>query len=162
MDNWSNWFFLIVAWVLSIPTAIIINLATPSIDTYLKNRSLSFRERQIKAILIRYINIKNMREYPAVRFKASHSSLNKLMWLNFISPIITLGLFIVINILLPDKSLVRDVLEFIASFPVYYVTIFAAIDMSNWFSIRFFDSFKKRTIKKLRKLGCNPKDYGIE
>jgi len=26
----------------------------------------------------------------------------------------------------------------------------------------YFESFKRRTIKKLIKLGCNPKDYGME
>jgi hypothetical protein len=49
---------------------------------------------------------------------------------------------------------------------MYYATVMIIREMfNNLANLRdfvYFDSFKRRTIKKLKRLGCNPRDYGIE
>jgi len=148
MDNRDNLIFLALAWLLSIPTGILINLVTPSIDTYLKNRSLSAKERKIKIVLIRYINIKNLKEHPVFIDKTP-----VFLWLPFVS----VGLIFLILTLFPNFSWFRVIIEIIASIPMYYSIILMNKDMANRLDFFFFDRFKRRTIKKLKKLGCNPR-----
>jgi len=123
------------------------------VDTYLKNRSLSTRERKIKALLIRYINIKNQKEYNNIRYQSP-----SLEWL----PLISVGLLFIVFKLFPEFTWFRPILMFIVSIPMYYFMIRINQGLANLRDSVYFENFKRRTIKKLIKLGCNPKDYGIE
>lgn len=159
MENWDNWIFLALSVLLSIPVGIFVNLVTPSIDTYLKNRSLSANERQIKTLLIRYINIKNQKEHRLYGFRTPMFLGQPLIfWLPFIS----IGLIIVIFELLPNFGWFSDFLMIIAYLPMYYSSVLMFKGLADMRDLASFDGFKRRTIKKLKKLGCNPRDYGIE
>jgi hypothetical protein len=146
----KEWFILALAWLLAIPGGIITN----RLDDYLKNRSLTTRERKIKALLIRYINIKNRKENNYLRYEIPTAW----SWLPFVS----IGLLFIIFILFPDFTWFRLILVFIVCILVYYSMILLSQGIANSWDTIFFERFKRRIIKKLRKLGCNPKDYGIE
>ena len=148
-EEHKDWLLLVLAWLLSIPGGILAN----RLDAYLKNRSLSTRERKIKALLIRYINIKNQKEHNKIR-----SENPTWVWLPFIS----IGLSFIVFKFFPDFTWFRPILLFIVSIPLYYFMIRLNQESVNLRDFVYFESFKKRTIKKLIKLGCNPKDYGIE
>ena len=159
MDSWDNWIFLLLSLILSIPIGIFINIVSPSVETYLKNRSLSSKERQIKTLLIRYVNIKNRREYPYFRAGMYHNRQRwTLVFLIFL-PLLVFGLAGLIFEFFPSPSILRSILMMIANIIYVVAVLKLTADVRDYVH---FEAFKRRTTNKLKKLGCNPRDYGIE
>jgi hypothetical protein len=155
--KYKEWIFLALSVILGIPTGILSN----RLDAYLQNRSLSVRARKIKTLLIRYITVKNRKEYKKFINSTSYN-----FWGDAILAVISVGLVVLIITLFPTYSLLRVIIETIVSIPMYYATVRTTKamydDVANMMDYLYFDRFKAKTIRKLKKLGCNPKDYGIE
>jgi hypothetical protein len=155
--KYKDWIIPAIFLVLGLPTAIIGN----RIDAYLQNRSLSAREQKIKALLIRYEDIKKEVERPPRGLSGMPIPRYFVVF-----PILSIGLVVLILELIPEFSWLRFFLVLIVSLPMYYATIMIGKAMSNHLAylkdVVYFDSFKKRTLKELKRLGCNPSDYGIE
>jgi hypothetical protein len=149
-EKYKDWLLLGLAWLLSIPGGII----TSRLDAYLRSHSLSTRERKIKALLVRYINIKNDKEHNNIRYL-----LNPTWWW---LPFISIGLSFIIFEFIPAFTWFRPILLFIVSIPLYFFIVQIYQGLANIRDFVYFEGFKRRTLKKLIKLGCNPKDYGIE
>jgi hypothetical protein len=77
-------------------------------------------------------------------------------------PFIYLGLSLIVFRLIPDFTWYRPILLFIVFAPIYYFMMQLYQGLANIRDFVYFESFKRRTIKKIIKLGCNPKDYDIE
>jgi len=137
--------WILVGLILGIPFNYFINLTTPALGVYLKNRSLSRRERKIKVLLNSYEIYKG--------YKADPSS----MLLALVSLIA--GGLAVLGIMFVFSSVIQGDLFKIFTLLLLWALCFMANRMITAVqNVRDFDKFKERVVKELVKLGGNPED----
>ena len=143
--------------IVGFPFGIFGNIVTSPIQDYLKNRSLSSRQRKIKAILL---------DYELAKFYSS----NSLYLILYVFQLIALGLAaITMLIMVATVSIL---------FPWIYISKFVLLALMGYlgsYTIRLFfripstimnsldlNKYKEKTIIELRKLGGNPEDLDKE
>ena len=141
----EKWTFLILGLVLGIPISYFVNLTTPSLGSYLKNRSLSIRERKIKAVISGY---KVYRGY-----KVNPSSMTIVLLSLIAAALAILASMFVFSFVFPAAS--TKLIDLLLLAVVYFMAsrILTAVEY-----IRDFDRFKEQTVKKLVKQRGNPED----
>ncbi|MFT3891275.1 MAG: hypothetical protein QM730_06540 [Anaerolineales bacterium] len=145
----NNWVTFVLGLVLGIPIAYFVNLTTPALGIYLKNRSLSKQEQKIKTAINTYKLYKSYKANPITLMLAILSfvmgALAILGTMFMFSFIFQRTLFTIIGLLL------LGVLYFMAS------RILSAFGY-----LQDFDKFREQAVKKLIKLGGNPEDLDKE
>lgn len=147
------WFVL--AWLISIPTGIIINLFTPSIETYLKKGYLSVKERQKYLLVNHYKQVKSFQNHPVFSFH-----IPDYVKLTFF-PLAILTIFSLTQRFYEAElgdfyNLFRKFVIF-STFPFsIYANIRTTKDLFLFREWKNFYEYRKGVIKKLVKLGGNP------
>jgi hypothetical protein len=149
MENWDNWIFLLFGILLGIPASIFANLVTPSVDTYLKNRSLSAKERKKLILFTRYRDVKKGKKNPVFSTEATPYS-----WL-LVYPALY-GVYVTSSAYDLSSSALWLTLHILYLIVMTYYFIRLFQDFTIFWDYKHFDRYKGRVIKKLKKLGGNP------
>ncbi len=151
--------FILINIVLPLTVGILGSFAYPRIESYFKNRSLSFRERRIKALLGDYRTVKvineNIQGLQIIVLREIASGLFQLTIL-----ILVIGTIILAN--LTESFWRMMIIIIIISFlgTNTYQTFRKIRDIMN--KAILFDKYKEKTIAKLKKLSGNPEDLDKE
>ncbi len=132
--------------IFSIPFGIFVNITTPWVVSYFKNRSLSSRQRKAIGIITRYERIKEFRDNP--------SSLIIYLQKN------TLGLIVLSLGLLGVSLMIGETGLGITGF-VFAFFLFAPVASSlskTYTDLENFDKYEQITISRLKKLGYSLDD----
>ncbi len=145
----------IAAWLLSIPTGIFII----RLDDYLKNRSLTAKERKVKALLTHYREV--VKHNAKSKFD-SDDMIPVFMKVAFFPIAIALVMLLSVNTfkdVLGDRANIFIELVYFAMFPflVYAMILGPRVTLMVIDSIRF-DEYRSKTVVKLKKLGGNPEE----
>jgi uncharacterized membrane protein len=155
MDKWDKWIIPAIFLVLGY----LLDFTQPWVRSYFKKRSLSWHERRIDILVIRYRYILKLKENPA-----------NIVIISFI--IIVIGLiFIIVSI-----TIISFLNDFSANFNGFAGAYFFGALLASfviacclfWLIMRDLsevaniEEYREKTIAKLIKLGGNPEDLNEE
>jgi hypothetical protein len=132
--------WILVGLTLGIPISYFINLSTPWVGSYIKNRSLSRRERKMKMAISRYETFKGYKENPLMMVVML---LSLVLW-----AVVILGVIVIFSFVFSET--LYKFISVALLYLLYYITNAVSTAIEN---VRKFNEFEGKTLSKLLKLG---------
>lgn len=149
----QEWFFLLLGLFLGIPFSYFAEFTFPWVKSYFKKSSLSIRDKKLYSIIQRYQHIKRMREVP------TYLNLHMFRSIGFVLILLVLQLANTgLDILGTRKTFTNTANGIIVVAVAFFnIVVLNRMIMDTNDAIRF-PSFEERVLRKVEKLGGNPKD----
>src|SRR5215207_10793666 len=162
-----TWAFIIQNIFFGIVIPVLLYYGLPRIDFYMKNRSLSARQRKIEELKNQYSIRKLLHETPTLLTSFALREFVKDIRKVILGIGVVLAIYwILINVFYPEtltKPAGRILYGIVFLFNIVYITYTGFSSTYHVLTDSFsFSKYKIRTEKKMKKLGGNPEDLDKE